>query len=191
MAHLLNRNESPNGGWMYRQPESGAIFKGRTWRQLVRQVRPHREAMGYDAGAGWEDRLEAEVLQQYPNLRQPPELSLDVLKRFVKTAASWFMGGGQFVAQEEAERRAEICSACPLNKSMSGGCGALCDMTAEAAAALSNHSTSYDARLKNCAVCSCYNKLKVWVPMEQISNEGIPNEAWPSFCWQRVYKPES
>lgn len=180
-----NRSETPNGGWQYRQPQSGVAFNARTLRSLIRQIRPHREAMGYDLSEGWEERLEGEMIQQNPNLRQPPSLSLDVLKRFVKTAASWFMGGGQFVEQAEADRRATICLSCPHNKSMGGGCGALCDMTAEAAAALSNHETSAGDRLKNCAVCSCYLKLKVWVPMEQINNEGIAEEEWPSFCWQR------
>lgn len=184
-ARILNKSETPNEGWPYRQPESGELFRARTWRSLVRLIRPHREAMGYDTSEGWEERLEGEVLEQNPHLREPPTLSLDVLKRFVKTAASWFVGGGQFVDQAEANRRASVCVSCHHNRSASGGCGTLCEMTAEATQALSGHSTPHDDKLKNCAVCSCFNRLKIWIPMDQINNDGISNEDWPNFCWQR------
>lgn len=94
------------------------------------------------------------------------------------------VNGFTFVSQEEAERRAAICSACPYLAPV-GGCGA-CDMARRllenTTALIGGKTTSFDAQLgkKACAVCGCSSKVKVHLNIKS----GYRSAEYPQWCWQ-------
>jgi hypothetical protein len=86
----------------------------------------------------------------------------------------------QLVDQEEAERRAKICAACPHQIPTSGcwGCKGIAGMLPQIAGA---KTTSYDQQLKACGVCGCYNAVSVHLPVDVQGNDGLE---FPSHCWK-------
>lgn len=86
----------------------------------------------------------------------------------------------QLVSQEEAERRARICAACPYQVTTAGcwGCKGIAGMLPAIAGA---RKTSYDAQLKACGVCGCYNAVSVHLPVDAQGGEELE---FPEFCWK-------
>jgi len=88
--------------------------------------------------------------------------------------------GFQCVEQEEAERRAEICAACPNQISTSGcwGCKGIAGLLPAIAGA---RKTSRDSQLKACGVCGCFNQVSVHIPIDVQGSEGLN---FPDWCWK-------
>lgn len=89
----------------------------------------------------------------------------------IKSGNDWIDSGEPAVAQEEAERRASVCVACPLN----GQGGLEKFFTVPAAEAIRRQfskiegrqlATSQDDKLGICDACFCPMKLKVFTPMK-------------------------
>lgn len=91
---------------------------------------------------------------------------------------------GNFVSQEEAERRAKICSMCHFNTNV-GGCG-VCHQLANLIAP--GKTTSQDANLKSCAVCGCQLRAKNWIQLDTLRNnlQSARQDAYPSFCPYKI-----
>jgi len=89
-------------------------------------------------------------------------------------------GKFELVPQEEAERRAKICAACPhqINTSGCWGCKGIAGMLPHIAGA---RKTSYDMQLKACGICGCYNAVSVHLPVEVQGGEDLE---FPDFCWK-------
>lgn len=89
-------------------------------------------------------------------------------------------GKFELVSQEEAERRAKICAACPhqINTSGCWGCKGIAGMLPHIAGA---RKTSYDMQLKACGICGCYSAVAVHLPLEV---QGGENLEFPDFCWK-------
>jgi hypothetical protein len=87
----------------------------------------------------------------------------------------------QLVDQEEAERRAKICAACPHQISTSGcwGCKGIAGMLPAIAGA---RKTSYDGQLKACGVCGCFNAVSVHLPLDVQQDSHL---SFPDHCWKK------
>lgn len=108
---------------------------------------------------------------------------------FTKVLIAHAKTGGEYVSQEEADRRARICAACYLNVNVGGcgGCGQLVDLVTE------SRSTPHDHLLKSCAVCHCYNKSQVHFPLATLEINDTPerqSQYPPTFCWKSQKSPE-
>lgn len=88
----------------------------------------------------------------------------------------------ELVSEEEANRRAEICAKCPLQISTSGcwGCKGIAGMLPSIAGA---RKTIYDAQLRACGVCGCYNAVSVHLPVE-VQQDAHLN--FPDYCWKKA-----
>jgi hypothetical protein len=66
-------------------------------------------------------------------------------------------GGTPYVDQDEAERRADICSRCNFNMAspFCMGCGGARKIIELVGQVKGSRSTSLDHRLQNCGVCGC------------------------------------
>ena len=91
----------------------------------------------------------------------------------IKLVVDWLGSGLQPVAISFAEKRASVCVKCPLNQD--GGffekIGALAAQDVRKLIEIKSDMslrTSKDAELKSCVACSCWNPLKVFVPIEHI-----------------------
>lgn len=97
--------------------------------------------------------------------------------------------GRPLVSQEEANRRALICSRCYALDTVSG-CGSCTGLTQVVSLVLGAKATAYDNALegKSCLACKCAAKANVWVPVE-VSKVGVTPEAAELFksiphCWK-------
>jgi hypothetical protein len=103
----------------------------------------------------------------------------------LKVFARWIAGGCGYVTQEEADRRALICSRCYLNVNVQGCAG--CSKAVEEV--VRNKSSKYDFALRTCAVCKCFLRAKVHFPIKTLDKESRRvQEMYPDFCW---LNPES
>jgi hypothetical protein len=83
----------------------------------------------------------------------------------------------------EAERRASVCSECPLNdRSRCTVCGGLLAFVRKL---VGRRETSYDPVLGTCNLCGCLLRVKVHVSSEALkaSTTKPPADQIPGFCW--------
>jgi|SRR6478752_422550 len=172
--------------WRYVQPESGAVFNAFSYWELEEKIAKHRQAMGYDLAEGWKDRFQHDLCSQNaeapctdrPNVKKE-KITLKDLKRFINSMAQW---DGKFVAQEEADRRAEICSTCPKNQHIPG-CRTCAGVLTLAKKYLLDRKTQRDAALESCGICKCFNAVAVHFPLESQDTTGLE---FPEWCWKRL-----
>lgn len=128
-----------------------------------------------------------------PPQRRPPAAAVankvDQIKTGVGTLMSWLGSGLKPVDQATAERRAKICTTCPLNQpsgtfSLSPAIGEAVKLMMQARAEL-RLSTSHDAKLETCEACLCHLKTKVFVPIEYVWKNMKPEvaAALDPGCW--------
>jgi len=108
----------------------------------------------------------------------------------VKIISDWLGSGLRPVDKALANKRAAVCVACPLNQE--GGFWEKLDAAgAEEVKTLMKIKsdmelkTDYDDKLKSCTACLCHNPLKVWTPLQHITNnmsmeveKALHNECW-------------
>jgi hypothetical protein len=109
-------------------------------------------------------------------------ITLQSVGDWVKAVVQKVIGGEDYVSQEEANRRAAICVSCPYNVVASGGCSG-CEKLAELLTpGMAQRKTQYDDKLKNCAVCGCFNQIAVHFPLAVLADGDKP---YPDFCWRK------
>ena len=188
---LLNpRVTPPEPFFRYRFPSDGYESVATTHDAWLIDAGMHAAANGL-AGPSAEE-MEDQLCQTLPpgwcefddENRPRPSTALDWgnVEAGLKTFGRWIVGGCKFVSQEEADRRALVCTRCYLNVSL-GGCSGCQRMIAEV---VGNKTTKYDFALRACGVCKCVLKAKVHFPQSILDKENQTlQEMYPSFCWNR------
>ena len=196
--HLKRLDQGPPGNWQFVQQESKYHMAAVTFDSLLGKVLAHRKNMNYPLVSEGYNTLSDEVqdyicwslnpVDQVANCQMGfttvTSVNWQVVAKFLRTMGSWFMSHGFSPApQEEADRRALICSTCPLNVGLSG-CGP-CALTLQGIrAALLKRSTPYDAQLSACGICGCDNALSVHVPLEALKAGDTSAGIYPEWCWK-------
>lgn len=193
MLHILNKERCAPGGWQYRQPETGYVMRSIVWGDLARRVASHRVANGIALKPGWESELENDVCEQagydgrvcqfVENPAPRRGVRLDDVLNFLRVAARW-LPKREWVAQEEAERRAAICAKCPLNVKVDG-CTTCRNLVKDVAEFLGSRTTPQDSELEACGVCGCSNKAQVHLPMDALARGVTADMEFPEWCWKR------
>jgi hypothetical protein len=193
--HLRDLTVGPPGGWHYEQPETHHHMSGITWQALVKKVSQHRQNNNIPQDENLFNEIEEQMCERMSvedrdahcgaGARIPKSIGWRQVESFLKTAGAFIASGGQLVDQAEAERRAAICAACPLNVGMHG-CG-VCRATVDAfRATILQRSTSQDAGLLNCGVCGCENRTQVHIPLETLrAGTGDLDYSLNPACWKR------
>lgn len=148
----------------------------------------------------WKLEIESEVCSKMPpgicrHLMRSPEqdvvlqqphrpLQVAEMLSGVKVLGSWMWTGFKKVDIEEANRRATICAACPLNQP-SGGCSACAANAMREAVTqiLGRDRTVAHDSLNVCHICGCSLKVAVWVPMELLLKHKPETADRPAWCW--------
>lgn len=178
-------------GYAHPVEQTKTVIVALNFKQLVEAVKKHLEANDIPVPVTLEREMNEAACAEFPY--QCEELDPDAerkislwyqAKKFFTAVISAATQG--LVSQEEAERRALICSTCPFNGGASlnlcsGGCHTA-KFVKEAAEALSTKHTSLDNKLNTCGLCECSLKLKIWVPKEGMEDALIE---WPAWCWMR------
>ena len=199
--HIVNKMQTPMGSWVYTQPETGYTIKSIVWNDLLNKIRDHRIANGIPCLPGWDIQLEDEVCramrltshwcQSNGKETKPyePKVSFVDVSNFMRVLTAW-MPKREWVDQEEAERRAAICAACPKNIAVSG-CSACQNAVAAITKFLGDRVTGVDDQLKGCSVCGCSNRAQVHVPLDVLHKGVTPMMEFPEACWKKLPTPQS
>ena len=109
-----------------------------------------------------------------------------------RTLGRWLGEGHHPVSPEDANARAKVCEACPLNQPgdwFDRVTGAVADFVREEITAKSamNLRVSNEDKLGTCQACGCNLRLKVWVPISTITGRTPPEEfdELSETCWIR------
>lgn len=108
------------------------------------------------------------------------------IPRGIETISEWLYNGTCPVDPATAQRRADVCLKCPHNQP--GGV-----LSNVVASAIKRHlelkaklgfRVLGEKSLYECDICRCQNRLKIWVPIETLSQHSSPDDNFPSYCWQ-------
>jgi hypothetical protein len=173
----------------YTDPVSGVTVVGDTPEMIAKRVLREREAKGLPVGDPIVD-VEEWLCQKLPawcNRIAEPYVKknythLDV-KAFLASVGDSVKSG--VVDKEEAGRRATICTTCPYNQKVSGceGCSGVANAVYKL---IGSKATHVDGKLKQCGICGCSLKAKVWVKPAGIKSATQIQKnlkAYPSWCW--------
>lgn len=205
---VKDRNRVPYGG-MYRarHPESGILLREPGYESLEKAMKEHCRANNYPIGLEFDNQLEDWVCKEMPDECEPCKGDLpmrprqihmdDVLRGMTAIAGiigarikQLFGGDSPFVSQEEAERRAAICSKCIYNVKFKTPCSGVCPELRQLIGLIrGSRSTPYDNDLMACGVCGCATSTSVWVRMD-IQDKALTPQMRDVFgkidyCWKK------
>jgi hypothetical protein len=180
LALIKEQGPCPPDGFRYVDPVDGFVAHAWTYNDWIPLEVAHLRANGREVP----DTLALSMQDQLCRTLPPGWCDYDDPSRPCHGRTCGFRpvdsGGTAYVPQEEAERRALICSRCYLNVNVEG-CGACHKAVAEVT---KDRKTKLDYMLRACAACKCLLKAKVHFPMETLDSEaqGV-QELYPDFCW--------
>jgi hypothetical protein len=180
----------PPDGFRYVDPVDGFIAHAWTYVDWVdiqaRHLQVNNREIPLDLGAQMQNQLCQSLPPgwcRYDDDNRPrPTLSLSYndVAGGLKTFARWIAGGCKYVSQEEADRRALICSRCYLNVNVQGCAG--CQQAIQEV--VRDKHSKHDASINTCAVCKCFLQAKVHFPIETLDTESQKVQSmYPGFCW--------
>jgi len=193
-ARLRNRKETPPCQWRYLEMETGYLFNENDHAALLSAVAKHREYKGLPSDPDTVlELVEAQLCLTLDDSRchrdpgDTPQIidkthAIDgkLVLGFNKALFSFLKDGLQFANREEAQRRADICAACPLNKSLTQcSCSAFYKIIEKMIPA-----ERRDKRISVCASCGCSLQAKVNMEDSVIQASTPDASNFPEWCWQ-------
>lgn len=209
--YLIDPSNVPTYGWRAFQPETSKIISGLSLDDLRLSVLKYREANGLPVENNFRRQLEEQICLAMtseesgakcrpilendsanpPHIRkfQKSPSDLENFAKAVKAVIDAGVTGSSIsVPQEDAERRAHICSTCPMNLPIAScwGCGLLGGLYRTISG---GKYTSHDGALASCDVCGCDNRTQVHFTEEVLSRaakaQGVRAEDFPAECWKK------
>lgn len=197
MLRLKDRSKGVPDSYRYTHSESGFISTGVNWWDMWDSIVKHRAANGYPpiTEADAEDQLCKQLGPNFCEQEQPGSFNFvntrlkfrDIIEGAIAYAAFLL---GNTVSQEEANRRARICSSCYF-RVQPQGCGACVKIGQLITGNVANKKTPHDRHLVNkaCAICSCPSQSLVWFPMPMLEKPEVDSPekqaSYPAFCWRK------
>lgn len=183
----------------YRFPQDGFVATANCKTDWFAAIEKHAKDNSYDLPENWREIAEDALCRRLsgewciggtPNSFVNTRFTLDDFLRGTKVLGSFALSSDEVVDPSEAERRALICSRCPVNVRVPGcsTCSGMANAIAEAKGA---RGTKYDHLLLACGVCHCSNESQVWVPAEHLA-KGVTPEMMQTYreidetgeCWK-------
>jgi len=179
----------PPFGWVVKCPVTGETVEGGDFWDMVKKCENAIAVRGWVPPVDLIQQIENAICERLAGHRQcvpcskvKQTLGFGEIVRWVKAMYNFATQSKfQLVDQEEAERRAKICAACPHQISTSGcwGCKGIAGMLPAIAGA---RKTSYDGQLKACGVCGCFNAVSVHLPLDVQQDSHL---SFPDHCWKK------
>jgi hypothetical protein len=190
------KTDVPSGGWWCVCPTTDKVIKGGDFVDLVKRCSDYIISTGNVPPTDLEGLVEDALCQRMAGNENcvPCEqikrqnVNFQSIVRWVMAMYNFAVNSKfQLVEQDEAERRAKICAACPYQVTTAGcwGCKGIAGMLPAIAGA---RKTSYDAQLKACGVCGCYNAVSVHLPLDVQKGEDLN---FPDYCWKSLTQKQS
>jgi hypothetical protein len=199
---LKHYNIPAGGMWYYNDPMSGKVVSAVTYDNLINKLYELYRVNGWPIGLDFENQVQAGLCDKHPG-ECAPELSTvrrrrrrmtwgDIM-RGTAVLMSFKAAGSPIVDKEEANRRADICSACSENVEFDKPCGSVCDRLRDIVRSVIGQipNTKAQSRLKACAICHCWLEAAVHIPLEH-QCKGVTEEMKTAFahvpnCWKTCY----
>lgn len=199
MRRLLNKSVGPPqlNGYSFRYTHSdGHVSKANDWWTWEDMIRKHILAMNLRMPADLMGEAEDQLCGTIPaHLSQfeiddpaPVDVRIETgdVINWIKSVAGLIFSGDGYVSQDEAERRAGICVACPFNVEVVGGCGRCQSLVEAMTPGMSQRSTTQDGRLRSCAICKCFGRVAVHFPIAILTDDDKKQAVFPEFCWRKI-----
>jgi hypothetical protein len=198
MIHIKDNNAwLPHTAQIYEDKESGIVVKGQTLKLLVTRLTSELQARGLPVPTDIDQRILEQICHKAPEVcvysdgRQAvtpnkKNFTFTDVKAFVRSIEGTIASGG-VVDQQTAEDRTNICMRCPYNTRLPGceGCAGIANLVFKVIGA---RTTNNMGSLKQCGVCGCSLKAKVWVPQDTVKQTAqVQNNIndFPDWCWVR------
>ena len=176
MLRVTSKIRAPYGGTFWvRDPITQKEYEGGTFENLFNRVCAGRAANGIPMGLDFEDEVESWVCANQPSecsqalpgqFKLKSSIGLWDVVRGTASLLNHKAQGSPLVSQDEANRRAAICSKCPANVQMTLPCHRCMSSLENVAHYVSNAgSTPYDDQMRSCGICGCWTKTAVWVEL--------------------------
>lgn len=192
---LSNLLHVPPGGWKYTQEDSGLELRGGDYYDLRENVRKHRQLNSFTAGPDLDNEIQTQICTKLaPSARavfcrpcQPlareHSVDLEDVRHFLQVAVEW-MKKREFVSQQEADTRAEVCASCPKNIAIEG-CRTCRGLIKHTLNLVGHRRTPFDEQLGACEVCGCSNQAQIHLPLEALKKGITKKMKFPDWCWKR------
>lgn len=188
----------PHNAQTYEDKEFGISVRAPTVKLIVSKLKTELQNRGLPIS----DDIEQKVLEQIcakaphacvfsngqpqPTTQVKKGFTITDVKAFIKSVEGTITSGG-VVDQETAEERTNICMRCPYNTKLPGceGCSGIANLVFKVIGARKTHNMG---ELKQCGVCGCSLKAKVWVPQDTVKQTAqVQNNMndFPDWCWVR------
>lgn len=203
---LPNMTEGWPGCYSLTIPETGVrIPRSGTTSidNVISQAVAYYRANGYVVPSGLRQRIIDECCAKQPpgtcleDLRMPQAAAtvtlgtaLEVVWTGTRTLATWLTKGK--VSNDQADKRASVCRACPHNQEVEAkGCRScgfasrLNQLTNFVAQVIQKDRQPWDEGLKSCAVCHCSLSLKCRTTLDSITRymPAAQRAVLPPHCW--------
>ncbi len=200
---LKEKSLIPPGKFNFTVPENGfKIHSIMSLEELFKRVKQHYQDNDIPLPDDWQDRVEDQLCKKLPagwcnyeagesGVGFQPNLSGEKILKGIQSLSSMALSAAKgeevFVSQEEANKRAEICSRCFYNmpSNFCSGCGIGQAITSLVAKVRGGRKTDSDSSLQSCGICGCKNEAIVHVNRNLLL-KGEKNEttsARPDWCW--------
>lgn len=197
MMQFKNKMAIPPKGYDFKDPDTGHRTNRRNYDQWVGDIQEHRVGMNLPKIDPTEaenqnchklSNAAAKVFCTGDGLNATDAVTLHAsdIARGTRTILNFKLAGSPLVSQEEADRRAAICSTCYLNVPFRMPCAGMCGELLEVVEkVVGGVRTQNHNDLNACAACKCSLVAKVHVPLEIIKKTESDdiNALYPDFCW--------
>jgi hypothetical protein len=185
----IKPNLYPADGYRFKETD-GTIFRGPNWNSVLKQVVAYRERAKLPKGDPLREITEQACARQ-PAIcfddqgRVAPKTQLSLKSKCLKWLNGFFQAKEKgeslaFVSAGEAEKRAEICRACPANHDLNiSGCSSCKQSFAEFRKGILESRVQLKG-VHGCGVLAV--DLKVAVHLDEIR---IDNPNLPAVCWRK------
>ena len=176
--------------------EDNSWIESDTFDNLVTAILNYRVTNKLEVG-NVEGDVEAYICGRYPNHctptgsggtieATPDEVPKNLRERVSQWSANRYasIGAIEFVTQEEAQRRANICEGCPHNTNWRFGCPP-CIAHADRDLIMLRQANSVpnQDKLMGCDICGHDNGTSNWMPLDKLQHAKKYKEELPDFCW--------
>lgn len=189
------RNQLPPGGVIfYKVPETGVSFTGNSIDEVVAQVVNHLAdnqkvppenlpaliedyvCQNVDSSFCLSDTGAAPQRIKSLTIWQVFEFTRLLFTKLVWNPSDFFVDPGT------ANKRAEICAGCPLNRA--GICTACSGIKQRFASMMARRTTRNDSKLHVCTACGCWLPAKVHIANKYLDQVEQKHLELPAHCWR-------
>lgn len=183
---IINPNIYPKDGYFFKESD-GTVHRGQSWKAVINRVIAYRRRQNRPVGNVTEEVV-SQACSRSPNLchedsgRGQVLLTQSSLRTRVLSWLNWLRqvkdkGELSYVDEPLHDARADVCSRCPMDKSLPSGCGS-CQRALKELHAMLVGGRKGDGRFDACPILGEYLPVSTWVNQETVANPALWVECW-------------